>query len=1112
MASLFVFITARPRPAYRGGAAGGPADFRASSMTANWSWGSEPASAEIEYLGTGAAPVAAGDWMTIQSGGHTFYGSCVEQRSKVSSGGFSTHISFADNRRYLKWDNVYGAFNMVESRIVNGKRTKRFRHVLPGTNYDLQRSTFTNSPYTAAQILDFAFGARTVEDPWVRVYHQDQHLYPVLNVDAMGGTRLATFITQISEEHGLVFTLMGGAFRLVWARKGEGQDLFYPSTSDNRESGFAVSENPTRIRVLGERNEYQVLNIPMVRDWKPKWETFFDTSLFRNHLWSVAVSKRSFRINTVTYPIGTSLKEAATSNEGKLFDPHQQITRQLASAQASEITVKEYADLVQDPDFEDTRSFSGKSRNEMPAILYINQVLFRAFKFQDGFTIKNRDRVNYRLVDSQIADKMAARVTHDPTTGEMFANVNEVHDGQVFATVRGYSVGSDLFKSINPDRFNLDDWKKTQDVWQHIPANADDAGDDTPFIVFDEPVIKSEDLVKMIDGNAVFKAKPVITIPSVQCSAAFKCEKFSYVKGTGSRDDFTHASGLFAQSIGRFNQTPVEIAFADGQFANQKAEAIATPLLARQFIHNSGKFENHLQPPFAPGTQLTGRIDRVVLAISPSGFKETVHATNEAPRQTYIPETELDRRVKDEGLFPGQKDLRYDATIRRLTAAALQASPQARALLAETHQTTIGNNPAHLTMVAPDSEMATVSFEAGTPFFKEPMVVAPGALNQNTAAIRPDKATSAHVEFVGVATRDGDEIETDEGGFIPMQRNGRVLARVQGPCSVGENVGRKVADRGLPTERLEDFLSASSFDISVGVARQAIDPGEVKLIMVDLVPAQPSQFAEVLVVAVYDDVLICIPTAGDVVPEFTLPSGFPAIIVAKPRTLRCSAWKPGFSPNATTPNIMNSSKMFAPDQDQQADDPAALIFYSFRYSGGSIRYRISAPGNQVGITNGSQVDGSAPIVAHNLLKDLGDTSGDFKSYQFLEGLEVIDPPYNPDFRGYRVDQRLSKIAPDWVTKISVMKWPFAVAVTPTEQAWVDAGLGQRSVTWLDLNTDARRFTPANQVSAINWRSIGGPLAECWTVDESTHTGFNPSPFSNDNDVDNPSGSGVLTDL
>ena len=61
---------------------------------------------------------------------------------------------FLDSREFLLWDPVFGTFNRREDKIVNGRFSRRYWHILP-VNFVSGTKTFTDTPYTGAQILDF---------------------------------------------------------------------------------------------------------------------------------------------------------------------------------------------------------------------------------------------------------------------------------------------------------------------------------------------------------------------------------------------------------------------------------------------------------------------------------------------------------------------------------------------------------------------------------------------------------------------------------------------------------------------------------------------------------------------------------------------------------------------------------------------------------------------------------------------------------------------------------------------------------------------------------------------------------------------------------------------
>lgn len=684
--SRSIILYRDPPPDYRGGTPAAQRLFYAQSMNLTWSWGSEPGSATIEYL-MDSVPVTIGDWLTISAFGHTFYGVCKSDSPKTGSDGIKRTLVFDDSRSYLDWDLVYGAFNKLDTRIVNGARVRRYKHLLPA-NFNAWRWTFTTTPYTAQQVLEFIFGAVTVEDPWVRTYHADQAAYPVFDIDATSGSKLKSVLQEISDKQGLVFTLLqSGRFDLKWARKGEGIIPSFPADSDEREVGTAISGHATRVRILGERNLYQVHNIVLEKDWMPAWETYYDSLIFEDAVYEQGNTVSAITIGATNFAAGT----AFTTIGDSASDPEQIISRQLASARAQEITVREFADLQGTPaSFYDFRRYAGASRMDMPAMLYIRHVLLRAFRLPTGFRFRNANGYWVYPDSCEIANRMCAAVSHDPVTGIMSWNINEPVDGRGYAIVKGYQIGKDLFRTLRPERFNLATWTNIQDIWQHIEFSVDESGDsaDQQFLLFDEPVIRSADLIHWQDGFATFKARPAITVPTVKVSLPIMAEKFSYVSGTGTRDERETVQGLYAEHVQHYNGVSVngsgvvtagitEVAFHDGLYAYQKAATIAATLLNREYAYISGGYVRHLVDGSSP-TLLQPYHDRISLEVSPGGFKERVSYTSEKGRMHYIPERELDRRNRELNLVPGTDELRDNANQKRLIAAGMMKDAQTK--------------------------------------------------------------------------------------------------------------------------------------------------------------------------------------------------------------------------------------------------------------------------------------------------------------------------------------------------------------------------------------------------------------------------------------------------
>jgi hypothetical protein len=233
-------------------------------------------------------------------------------------------------------------------------------------------------------------------------------------------------------------------------------------------------------------------------------------------------------------------------------------------------------------------------------------------------------------------------------------------------------------------------------VWEHIEFQVDDSGEaDGKYILFDEPVINSADLVTMVNGYAVFKAAPTFTVPSVRIACTFLGERFRYVKGHGTRDDVENVAGLAAEYAGTYGSTgfPEELPFNDGDLATEKADEIAVSLLQGQYIYQKGNYTRwipkSLDGTYPLGTQLGTRIDRITLTFGTNGCQVDVELTKEAPRRTYIPERDLDRGAQMKQLLPGQAELRHQSNLARLTAAALRqrdtGRQRDRALAGEEH-------------------------------------------------------------------------------------------------------------------------------------------------------------------------------------------------------------------------------------------------------------------------------------------------------------------------------------------------------------------------------------------------------------------------------------------
>jgi hypothetical protein len=253
-------------------------EFGATATTISKSWGLQPGSASIRYAGS-EGPISAGHYLTIKAGGHVFAGICMKDVSEFGSNGQYRNLDFVDFRELLQWDDVYGYFNKVNRVTVGGQRYRRYEHILP-SNWINGVKTYTNNPLSAQQIISYLITSPYNQTPWVIKYcHPTTGVYtsgyhpsfvnPAYDIDCYNGKTVGQAISEVCEQHGILFTIGDNPFDLVFARKGEGPIPAAPTISDNRRNGTVISRNPTRVRVVGDRNVYQCHGINMVPDWAP---------------------------------------------------------------------------------------------------------------------------------------------------------------------------------------------------------------------------------------------------------------------------------------------------------------------------------------------------------------------------------------------------------------------------------------------------------------------------------------------------------------------------------------------------------------------------------------------------------------------------------------------------------------------------------------------------------------------------------------------------------------------------------------------------------------------------------------------------------------------------
>jgi hypothetical protein len=763
--------------------------FVAERCDVTETWGLQPGFAVVTWAKADLdnrviLPLAA---ITIELGGKTFYGICQNAVTVNSHDGRSLTQQFSDMRALLQYDWIYGQFNIRrESRLVNGRWVPRYKHLLPA-DFNAHRYTYTDTPYTGREILNFCFAAATVESPWLRSYVPALNV-PVLNVDAYGGKQLGTLVAEVSERCATSFTMGATRYSLRWAVRGLGAIPEFPANATERRLGLSVTENPSRVRVLGERNLYQVLNIAMERDWLPAWEAFVDVDLLADDL---------FRHESTEAVI--SGIAAGTRYNAIPGDTGQLIGRNLAAARARTILVEEYARLREIRDsgmgaaFRDERRAFGQSRLQLPAITYIQALLFRAFRPPANFSFTNFQGVTMTLAGLDMTGQALTEISHNPVTGVMAANLAEQRMvGNGYAIVKGYAVGADHFRTLQPGYFRVEDWVSAQEVWQAVPFQMDDSGADGKFIVFQEPVINSSDLITEVAIDDVTQAYPAlkraatITVPQVRAALTFAGERMSVVRGTGTRDGCENVPGLagwFLVTGGGLTELPL----ADGSTASQQAHAIALNLLNRQFLVVSGGYK--VQGSNATG--LTSMIGRATVGLSAeAGLEERIDFANDRVRGVdgrgrvqVEPPRDFERAVQLAPLLPGERENREAANQLRVQASALRQNPQFVRFLLEAFHRLMGLDAPPGVFYLQPPPPASTPLPAGTPLVAEADEAQPTQPKVVASATRLTKPV-----FKGATIYDGEAAD----GPVRATASGTgnvVFLRVKGPTAINEAVG-----------------------------------------------------------------------------------------------------------------------------------------------------------------------------------------------------------------------------------------------------------------------------------------------------------------------------------
>lgn len=707
------------------------------SATITGSWGLSPASGSAVAVGGGPD---AGTAVGITIGGATFNGEITSSIINKDDG-LKCDLSLVDNRVWLMRDTVFGVFNQME--IIEDDvstpgvdRGRRYAHILP-SDWAVQKKTYTSVPLTAKQILDYLFESDDVHKTWSRVYKEPIQDKAIHEIDCNQGKKLGNVVQEIAEAQGLVFSL-GGEWQIIFERKGDGSVPSIPSDADGVRDGHSMTNNDTIVRIVGDRNQYQV-KVDLEPDWKTAWQEFWNECLWLKE------------VNTVFGPYEDSMAGHAE-----------------LAAKAREVTVRQYVTAKNDSGYADFRKWGdGICRMELPAWIYIRNIVYKAYRIPPTYSIGSTP-----LQSMEMAGLL--RQVEGTTTGtfNLSSPLELYPDGKCCILVKGVNV--DLLDPRTQGLITSEQLTNMGTIWSS--NNKCTLDEQNYLVVFENPVFSCSDLMLFPNQgiSGINNTNPLynIAIPNAEATTepaqvrgvfCFSANRYlSPEVGSGNRHGVQYVSGLARHVDYSISEEGTEVPFLDGKIADEKAQEYLDAYSGQQSLYAHGGFRRH----GATGTTLTGCIDRITIAVSFSeGITETVEFTKERNPPSFQGERELERRSRSNELFPGQRETR--AEVKQLRAISVLSRGQKQA-----HP--YGSADDVLTTVVGSTRSNTQTFksdetwEAGTPvFFNDAGAVA----NDGNA-------------FRGVT------IANNQTGLaIPMAVDGIVPVRVKGQCIVGDTIG-----------------------------------------------------------------------------------------------------------------------------------------------------------------------------------------------------------------------------------------------------------------------------------------------------------------------------------
>jgi hypothetical protein len=785
-----------------------------------------------------------GDYIIYGFGGlSAFFGVVTETGSATNdpTSGTIQNFTVLDNRLRLQWQEVYGVWNMEDEVVAKrlgrpaapsapgdesengddavtpgtaidpvgasssagsitapgnaGLARRRYWSILP-EHAESGIRTWHDEPFTARQILNFAFAGAWGDYGFTRTYHSALNSTILYGLDYESGVKLSNLISTINEAAGLEMHIVG-ARNLVWVRKGEGLLPLPDNTSTNISQGESLNSVATAVRLVGDPIRVQVANVSLEPDWQPAWEAFVDELTWRREVAAV------FEL-----PVETKADQAELS------------------AYARQVTVYQYAKQKDDASFLDYRLFGDESRANLPAWIYIQELVFRSYRIPPTSTLYGVPLSSLRMADSLIVGT-DLNGTGESAIQDYVANPPEFYPAvQAQVVVKGQPL--DLLKARDIRLFYRNREKDLRNEWTVATEFEVDAVNFS--IRFSAPVFVDglasageslylrknrgegggPDLSEIVSDESdyldVVVPNPNVTLSAaaVKASFCFLIGRYHRVYGKGPRRDTRAANGVGLHLIdvtgtGSFSvdgavasfedslpfpstsgRTFKEVLYQDGGTAAQKADAVVSSLLDLEPIISTGGFTRQ----GAALAEVSGVVDRISLNVTVNGVAEQVSYTKAAPTTATFAERTLQRIQRTAELFKGQEENRNEIRQFRLIAAAERGSPSVR------------QSGSHLTL--PD-------------VFTTPA----GSNNPETYTVRdkngvgPVRDGSRKWEAGDIVWLDGDGVPAATGTF-----GGVVVCE---PASIGE---------GEESEQSRDLTIASAGRVPVGITGTA-EPGAI---------------------------------------------------------------------------------------------------------------------------------------------------------------------------------------------------------------------------------------------------------------------------------------------